>query len=277
MMFKFVTVGLAYTAAFAAAFTAPKLVGDPSGNAITSPGLNEEVPAGKPFTIVWEPSTDGPVTLYFLKGPSTNAVPQYAIAEHIANSGSYSWTPSTSLAPGTSGYGILLVDDVTGEYQYSTQFGIKNANYGGSSDATTSKAAAGATTTASAVTKTTAASSDLTAVVPATYTTASANDDDESDDDESDDDEDTTALPSYAAATTTSSLTKPTLAPTTAVITVKPSASGNSTAPTLRTTTSPAPTAQSTGPVAATGAAAHTVAASFAGLVFAAGVAVLAL
>lgn len=40
------------------------------------------------------------------------------------------WTPSASLdaTPGVGGYGIQLIDEVTGQYQYSNQFGIsKNA------------------------------------------------------------------------------------------------------------------------------------------------------
>jgi hypothetical protein len=268
MMFKFVTVGLAYTAAFAAAFTAPKLTGDPSGNAITSPGLEELVPAGEPYTIIWDPSTAGPVTLYFLKGPSTNAVPQYAIAEHIANSGSYDWTPSTSLAPAAVGYGLLLVDDVTGAYQYSTQFGIKNDKYasGSAVDTTTTKAGA----TSSAVTKTSVTSYAVTAAATTLPTTTASAYDDGSDDDE-------TSIDDAATTTCSTTLTKPTLAPTTAVVTTKAAASGNSTAPTLRTTTASASSTQSTGPAAATGAAVRTVASSFAGLVFAAGVAVLAL
>jgi hypothetical protein len=272
MMFKFVAIGLAYTAAFAAAYTAPKMTGTgPDGNAITSPGLAEEVPAGKPYTIIWDPSTPGPVTLVFLKGPSANAVPQYAIAEHIANTGSYEWTPSTSLAPGTTGYGILLVDDVTGAYQYSTQFGIKNSAYGSGSSIDASTQASAGATTSSAVTKTSVASYGVTstATLPLSYTTTSSAS-------ATDDDDETTT--SDDSATTTTCLTTPSLAATSAVVTTKASASGNSTAPTLRTTTtSSASSTQSTGPAAATGAAVHTVASSFAGLVFAAGVAVLAL
>jgi hypothetical protein len=111
-------------AGLAAAYHAP--VGDPSGNAITSP-LNEVVPACKAFTIKWTPTTKGPVSLLLLKGPSTNAVYYQTIAEGIDNSGSYTWTPGADL-PSTGsdphGYGIQLIVDADGQYQYSTQIGI---------------------------------------------------------------------------------------------------------------------------------------------------------
>jgi hypothetical protein len=63
-----------------------------------------------------------------LKGPSTNAVFNQVIVESIDNSGSYTWTPPTTLegTDGPGGYGIQLIDDMDGHYQYSTQFGISN-------------------------------------------------------------------------------------------------------------------------------------------------------
>lgn len=63
-----------------------------------------------------------------MKGPSTNAVFNQIIVESIPNSGTYTWTPPTSLegTDGPGGYGIQLIDDVDGHYQYSTQFGISN-------------------------------------------------------------------------------------------------------------------------------------------------------
>lgn len=122
-MFTKVSVAALF-AGIAAAYHAP--VGDPKGNAITSP-LNEVVPACKPFTIKWDPTTTGPVSLLLLKGPSTNAVYYQTIVEGIENSGSYTWTPGADL-PSTGsdahGYGIQLIVDATGQYQYSTQIGI---------------------------------------------------------------------------------------------------------------------------------------------------------
>ncbi|KAK4504275.1 hypothetical protein PRZ48_005191 [Zasmidium cellare] len=141
-MFSLFTAGLACLAPLAAAYTQPK--GDaPEGNPISQPGLNSVVPVGEGFTITWEPTTKGTVTLVLLKGPSSNAVPQYPIVEKTDNDGTYVWTPSKDLAPsdGAQGYGIQLIDDATGQYQYTTQFGISNPDYkaGSSSSSESSK------------------------------------------------------------------------------------------------------------------------------------------
>ncbi|ORY06382.1 Ser-Thr-rich glycosyl-phosphatidyl-inositol-anchored membrane family-domain-containing protein [Clohesyomyces aquaticus] len=112
---------LALFAGAVAALHAP--VGDPSGNPITAP-LIEIVPACKPYTIKWTPTTYNKVSLVLLRGPSTNVVPLATIVEGIDNSGSFVWTPASSLEADTTHYGLQLIDDVTGQYQYSTQFGI---------------------------------------------------------------------------------------------------------------------------------------------------------
>ncbi|KAH8723801.1 Ser-Thr-rich glycosyl-phosphatidyl-inositol-anchored membrane family-domain-containing protein [Phaeosphaeriaceae sp. PMI808] len=98
-------------------------VGNPSGNPITRP-LNEVVPACKAFTITWQPTTPNTVSLVLLRGPSTNVVPLKNIVVGIANSGSFVWTPDNGLEADVTRYGIQLIDDITGQYQYSTQFGI---------------------------------------------------------------------------------------------------------------------------------------------------------
>ncbi|KAG9548400.1 hypothetical protein KCU71_g11888, partial [Aureobasidium melanogenum] len=138
------TTGLAAFAPLASAYTTPK--GDPTGNAIYEPGLNSIVPVGKPFTITWQPDTEGTVSLVLLHGPSTNCVPIHTIVEGINNTGSYDWTPDTSLAPNKTYYGIELVVDGTGQYQYSTQFGISNDEYKGSSSSAGASTAPATTT-----------------------------------------------------------------------------------------------------------------------------------
>jgi hypothetical protein len=100
-----------------------KPVGEPTGNPITRP-LNEIVPACKPFTITWQPTTANSVSLILLRGPSTNVVPLQTIVVGIPNSGTFAWTPASSLEADTTHYGLQLIDDITGQYQYSTQFGI---------------------------------------------------------------------------------------------------------------------------------------------------------
>jgi len=126
-MFGLFTAGLAAFAPLVAAYTTP--TGNaPEGNPIALPGLNTIVPAGQSYEIKWDPTTKGTVSLILLKGPADNLQFVNAIAEKIENDGSYSWTPSTSLvaSEGAKGYGIQLIDDATGQYQYTTQFGISN-------------------------------------------------------------------------------------------------------------------------------------------------------
>lgn len=110
--------------ALVTAYTQPDYSKHPLGNAINKPSLNEQVPGGKPFAIIWEPTTQGPITLVLLHGPSTDARPLEIIAQNVSNSGKYEWTPASSLTPDATHYGILLVVEGTGQYQYSTQFGI---------------------------------------------------------------------------------------------------------------------------------------------------------
>ncbi|MDI1490084.1 MAG: hypothetical protein OHK93_001284 [Ramalina farinacea] len=98
----------------------------PSGNPIATPGSTSEVPVGVPYDIAWQNTTTGAVSLVLLRGPSTNAVDFLCIVDSIPNSGRYSWTPPTSLENDVSHYGIKIVVDATGDYQYSTQFGIVN-------------------------------------------------------------------------------------------------------------------------------------------------------
>lgn len=107
-------------------------VGEPSGNPITRP-LNEIVPKCEPFTITWTPTTANTVSVLLLKGPSTNVVKfGPSLAEGIVNGGSLSWTPAADLpvTADNTGYGLQIIDDVTGQYQYSTQFGISAGKCG---------------------------------------------------------------------------------------------------------------------------------------------------
>jgi hypothetical protein len=108
-------------AGLAAAQHAP--VGEPSGNPITAP-LSQIVPACKEFTITWQPTTPNSISLVLLRGPAENIKPLSTIVTGITNSGSYKWTPSSGLEADVTHYGLQLIDDVTGQFQYSNQFGI---------------------------------------------------------------------------------------------------------------------------------------------------------
>jgi hypothetical protein len=112
---------VALFAGLAAAQHAP--VGEPNGNPITRP-LTEIVPACKEFTITWQPTTPNSVSLVLLRGPAENIKPLSTIVTGISNSGSFKWTPSSGLEADTTHYGLQIIDDVTGQFQYSNQFGI---------------------------------------------------------------------------------------------------------------------------------------------------------
>ncbi|GAO52059.1 hypothetical protein SAICODRAFT_33675 [Saitoella complicata NRRL Y-17804] len=114
-----------------AEYTTP--VGDPSGNPIYTPSLGEIVPVGTPYNITWKPTTTGTITLLLLRGPSTNCVPIATLTTGLQNKGWYEWAPSTDLEADTSRYGIELIVDETGQYQYSVQFGVGNDGEGESS------------------------------------------------------------------------------------------------------------------------------------------------
>jgi hypothetical protein len=187
-MFGLFTAGLACLAPLASAYTTPTGTG-PVGNPISQPGLNTIVPVDQSFTITWDPTTEGTVSLVLLKGPAENLIPVWTIAEGIANSGSYTWEPKSDLAPseGAKGYGIQLIDDKTGQYQYTTQFGVSNPDYNkvassssvvapSSYAAAPSSYAAPSAYVSSAVSSavSSVASSAASSVVPVAYTSASA-------------------------------------------------------------------------------------------------------
>lgn len=57
-------------AALASAVTTPAS-GDPSGNPIIHPGLNELIPAGTTYAITWTPTTQGEFRLVARPRPSS--------------------------------------------------------------------------------------------------------------------------------------------------------------------------------------------------------------
>ncbi|MCJ1272899.1 hypothetical protein MMC21_000688 [Puttea exsequens] len=98
--------------------------------AVYSP-LHAEVPAGQPYDITWDKS-DGnsiaSVSIVLCQGPSTNCVDIACIANSVSNTGSYSWNVPSDLtvSANNEGYGLKIIDDKSGQFQYSTQFGVSN-------------------------------------------------------------------------------------------------------------------------------------------------------
>ncbi|GFF80574.1 uncharacterized serine-rich protein C1E8.05 [Aspergillus udagawae] len=206
-------------AALAMAATKPDYTQDPTGNAIVKPGLNEQVPAGKPYTIEWDPTTTGPISLVLLRGPSTNVVPIATLADNIPNSGSFSWTPSTSLEPDTTHYGLMLVVEGTGQYQYSTQFGISNSDYTGSTSNSSSTATT-ATKSSSVTESSSKPSTTGTTTATGTATSGSVSADTTT----------TATTTSETSATTLVTQSSTTNAPTSTVVVTVPNSTGGSSA-----------------------------------------------
>lgn len=188
---------IAFTAAFASLASAITVPGgsSPSGNSINLPKAGQVVPVGSPFAITWtvrtrqspllvmhiiliplpQPTTTGTVSLVLLQGPSTNVQPIAYIAQNISNSGSYSWTPSNSLAPDTTHYGIELIVDSTQAYQYTSQFGISNPSYSSLASATsTSTSGSSSYSSLSSATSTSTSGSSPSASMTTSISTTSS-------------------------------------------------------------------------------------------------------
>ncbi|KAJ5231668.1 Ser-Thr-rich glycosyl-phosphatidyl-inositol-anchored membrane family-domain-containing protein [Penicillium citrinum] len=129
--------------ALAAALTEPDYTKGPQGNAVRAPGLNDQVPEGAPYEIKWDPTLGDKVSLVLLRGPSSNVKPLETIVENIDNTGHYTWTPGYNLTPDTTHYGLLIVVEGTGAYQWSSQFGISKGSGSGSGASTTTAAGSG--------------------------------------------------------------------------------------------------------------------------------------
>ncbi|PUU84146.1 Ser-Thr-rich glycosyl-phosphatidyl-inositol-anchored membrane family-domain-containing protein [Tuber borchii] len=140
----------------------------PSGlNPISYP-LGGNVDAGSPVTITWQPSTPGTVTIHALKGNPDNLNDLGPIVANIANSGSFVWNvPKTFEDSSTMGagnkYGLKIIDDATGKFEYSPPFDmtVPGSTFGGA--ATSSKTSSGVpTTTAAKETASTSAAASAT-------------------------------------------------------------------------------------------------------------------
>ncbi|KAI4118982.1 MAG: hypothetical protein LQ341_007605, partial [Variospora aurantia] len=101
-------------------------------------------------------TTTGTVNIELLRGPPTNVVPIDCLIENLSNTGRFVWTPSPSLEADVSRYGLRIVDTATGQYQYSTQFGISNdAVHPPSSSSSSSSSSSVAPTTSPAASQAT--------------------------------------------------------------------------------------------------------------------------
>lgn len=278
-MFSLFTAGLACIAPLASAYTTP--TGDaPKGNPISQPGLNTIVPVDKGFTITWDPTTDGTVSLVLLKGPAENLVPVYAIAEKIENSGSYDWNPKKTLEPseGAKGYGIQLIDDKTGQYQYTTQFGISNDDYSPKEDSTSAAGYASAPKSEYAAAPSSSAAAVASSSAPASAASASVAPVKSESVNMTSATSAAAVVPAVTAAASSGGAGNNSIVQPTNSMTVPSSLKGSSTMSTMAASGSPvAKNNGSTNGIEPSTGGASNMAASIGGLVVAAGVAVLAL
>ncbi|MCJ1378876.1 hypothetical protein MMC17_001975 [Xylographa soralifera] len=172
MRISFYALVSAALAGIVSAWTTPTFAD--TGNSFYTPGLNQIVPAGAPFNVTWNPTTNGTVDLVLCHGPASNCVDLFAVATNIPNTGSYLWSPSLSIQPDTSHYGIQLIVDATGAYQYTDQFGISNAGNLHVTQSSDGQPEAPATTTSLSVTVSSTTSMSVTAITASTTTSGSA-------------------------------------------------------------------------------------------------------
>lgn len=108
----------------AALFASVALAQTTSENPTSAPATGEKVPGCKPYTLKWNPTTKGTVSIEIISGASQGTlVPVGKVATGIANTGSFVWTPEAALgANAVTGYKIY--DDATGTFQYSVPFSV---------------------------------------------------------------------------------------------------------------------------------------------------------
>ncbi|KAK4934494.1 hypothetical protein LTR10_024256 [Elasticomyces elasticus] len=161
------TLAAAGLASFAQAYTAP---GAQTWGPLLTPDTSDPVTQGQTALVTWDPEshpTDGvTVSLVLCHGPSTNCVDSpTAIASGIpAAQKSYSWNVPCDLAAGTqntdTGYGMLIIVDGTGEFQFSTQFSVlanSSCSGGSGGSSSSSSSASASSSSASVVSSTTTA------------------------------------------------------------------------------------------------------------------------
>jgi len=175
----FVAAGLA---TLASAFTQPK---DQTWGPLLTPDTSDSVTQGKDFTVTWDPEshpTDGvTVSLVLCHGPGSNCVlSDTAIVEGLpASQKSFDWKVPCTLTPGvqstSTGYGMLVIVDGTGEFQYSTQFSVLENDACASSGATSTITASGfsGSVTATATASTITSKGSAIVIGPPAYATSS--------------------------------------------------------------------------------------------------------
>lgn len=97
-------------------------------NPFTIPRSGFSFKAGEASDIEWSPTTNGTVSIILRSGPSSNFGHGEIIASHISNTGTYTWTPSTSITLGLNYVLEIVNDDNLEQTNYSPYFVINSPN-----------------------------------------------------------------------------------------------------------------------------------------------------
>lgn len=96
-----------------------------AGNSLTRPDTLNTPVKGKEFEVVWDATgLSNSVQLILLRGPGENIAFAGYISQDVPNTGSYKWTPPCSLETDTTHYGMMIVDNASCKFQWSSQFGM---------------------------------------------------------------------------------------------------------------------------------------------------------
>lgn len=168
-MFTKATIIAALVAIAAAIDPTTQWVGE---NPTHKPALGENVPAGTPYEVTWTATTSNKISIWLYKGPSIDVKPQFVLAAGIANSGKATITiPKTVENSPGAGYGLQLRDDVTGQFQFTPQFGITGAGEKGTSSSISSTPSGYPTGTPSVSKSSSSPVKNTTTVAPTTVKT----------------------------------------------------------------------------------------------------------
>lgn len=120
------------TLGLVSAYTQPQA--EPKWGPLRLPDTTHPVTKGAPFVVTWDPTgfkTEGvTVSLVLCRGNSNTCKrDEKALVEKIpAAQKTWTWNVPCTLTPGVhntdTGYGMLVIVDGTGEFQYSTQFSV---------------------------------------------------------------------------------------------------------------------------------------------------------
>lgn len=177
MRFSVATVLAFAASAFAAVGTDPT----PGFDSVHTPATNQELQAGKPFTVEWTapaPYTDGEIFIQLLSGPSSDKlqVKVEKLATLNNNAGKYVWDVDAALGDSPL-YGLRFVWGADNAIiQYSNQFKIKKAEgASGSSTVTVTSSQGVKTITLSTTTSSTTSTSTTTTTTTHNTTTSAYN------------------------------------------------------------------------------------------------------